>query len=787
MRRSVMLFTVLFISTFLVFSAYAQGQRFDHIGLIQADTLDVGGYGEIVSGVDLDGDGLLEIYAINTDWYDIIGYDLVPRIYKYEQDGSGNWATVWSTVLPDISFQNTWGALEVGDLDQDGKWEIIWGVVNNFGGGLQPNPPRVVVYELFEAGEDYMGIPVDATTSRPNAMWTITDGDNENIRPIRWYINDIDGDGTDEIVAGARAGDGIQVYSVDDIPDAGDGSETWTLEFSGIQSTFYDVGILDNHIVGIDAGGDVYMVTWDATGDSFAVAGPQVGLAGSGSWKSVTTVDVDGDETHEMIVASWGSTDNDVYLLQMTDADTLMSTKIQDVPGTSWRSYGGAAGDLDMDGNLDFVFGTRQSTPNGIIHRLEYQGGAIDDPNNWFLSIIDKDISPASQYDIIDVVDVNGDGDDEPIYTGTPRGISSDVPPQPIVILDIIPDNQPIITAVVDVPNDQGRQVWVVWEASTDDAVPVVDGQAVQIGIVAPEGVEFPLDAINGIPVKAVSVAQNGDQIAAAGDITEYGVWRVDNGSLPVQLNTTAAVQFAMYAAVVPTLGDGMDWESAFVVSAHTMDPAMNWKSFARTGMSEDNLIPTAPANLSATPGVAQVDLVWDESPDPDFNYFSIRRGESEGFDAMDANTEVGTTTEPMYVDEAVEAGKTYYYKVVAYDFNENMGSFSDEVMASVTAIGDDMLATPKEFALRQNYPNPFNPTTRIAYDLAEMADVKIVIYDALGSKIRTLVNASKAAGSYNVTWDGLNDAGNKVASGVYIYTINAGNFNAAKKMTLMR
>ena len=88
----------------------------------------------------------------------------------------------------------------------------------------------------------------------------------------------------------------------------------------------------------------------------------------------------------------------------------------------------------------------------------------------------------------------------------------------------------------------------------------------------------------------------------------------------------------------------------------------------------------------------------------------------------------------------------------------------------------------PKEFALTQNYPNPFNPTTVIGYMLPRSSNVKLIVYDMLGREIKTLVNEFKQAGSYNVSFDA-----SSLASGVYFYRINAGDFTDVKKMMLVK
>ena len=93
----------------------------------------------------------------------------------------------------------------------------------------------------------------------------------------------------------------------------------------------------------------------------------------------------------------------------------------------------------------------------------------------------------------------------------------------------------------------------------------------------------------------------------------------------------------------------------------------------------------------------------------------------------------------------------------------------------------------PTKFALYQNHPNPFNPTTGIQYDVPRDAHVTIAVYNLLGQKIRTLVDAKLPAGSYRAIWDGRDAFGRQMATGVYIYRMEAGDFTAVRKMVLMK
>ena len=93
----------------------------------------------------------------------------------------------------------------------------------------------------------------------------------------------------------------------------------------------------------------------------------------------------------------------------------------------------------------------------------------------------------------------------------------------------------------------------------------------------------------------------------------------------------------------------------------------------------------------------------------------------------------------------------------------------------------------PSSYELFENYPNPFNPVTTISYSLKENIHTELVIYNSLGQYIRTLVDSPQDAGVYSIKWDGKDDHGSQVSSGVYVYTLHAGEFTKTMKMLLVQ
>jgi len=100
---------------------------------------------------------------------------------------------------------------------------------------------------------------------------------------------------------------------------------------------------------------------------------------------------------------------------------------------------------------------------------------------------------------------------------------------------------------------------------------------------------------------------------------------------------------------------------------------------------------------------------------------------------------------------------------------------------------GDNEWSLPPDFSLKQNYPNPFNPTTTIEYNIPKRGYVKIEIFNLLGQKVRNLVDEYKSAGNYSVTWDGTDNGGNPLATGIYFCRFRAGDHVQTKKLVLIK
>ena len=175
------------------------------------------------------------------------------------------------------------------------------------------------------------------------------------------------------------------------------------------------------------------------------------------------------------------------------------------------------------------------------------------------------------------------------------------------------------------------------------------------------------------------------------------------------------------------------------------------------------------------------VTLHWTTSSEINNPGFDVERSDfngqiSNGWNRVGFISGNGTTSSIniySFTDRNLSSGK-YNYRLKQIDYNGNYEYFSLN--------SDVIIATPKNFFLGQNYPNPFNPSTVINYNIPQDSYVKIKLYDNTGREVRTLLSEFISAGYYTINFN-VSD----LASGIYFYNINAGEYTATKKMMLVR
>lgn len=142
------------------------------------------------------------------------------------------------------------------------------------------------------------------------------------------------------------------------------------------------------------------------------------------------------------------------------------------------------------------------------------------------------------------------------------------------------------------------------------------------------------------------------------------------------------------------------------------------------------------------------------------------------------------STTQKSYsfVDDRVENGVTYFYKLQQIDIDGKIRLFGP-----ISIKAENLNSLPNEFVLYQNFPNPFNSETTIKFELPSDELVTIEIFNIAGAKIKTLVRKPFVKGVYTIDWDGTNDSGEIVTSGSYIYKFNAGQIFKIRNMVLLK
>jgi hypothetical protein len=759
---------------------------------------------------DIDGDTKLEAWFPMTDGY----------LYYLDDTGdvsdslSFHFTKVGGFAPSTISAGETRGT-SVGDVDNDGRWDIIAGA------GTQERIHRI----------EYLGIgsPKDSSSYEWSVILESVGGPLDFYYPLRVSPVDLDGDGLKEIVGtNRRASDASQplIYVLEYDPST---ANTLATDWETANAVGYtDVDSIFASSVSI--AGNVR--TEDRNNSRTVLAG--MDLDNDGIKEAILT----DYSTHAVRVFEYDAA-NDVFeQVWMSPPDT--------VPGVNRTLLSPrvvTVGDLDSDDKWEVVFHAASSPSGWYVYEWDGVAGS-DNYGTIYSSVINTEVdtccasSPttfaATHEGIPYILDVDQDGTQEILLsirtapTGGKRGL--------------------LVSYVEgDIEHNAGGTGFETWRT------------------------EFFVDRGNyggGSPYHAVPADLNGDgkleivnhtfqnfnfyNVAVTGPDT----YQAPDPTSPTRFfRATVADQHAIFGGAPFDIdGDGNDEvyfpnfnsSDLYVVDynpgddvlsidgTHVVNVVPKFSNFYASIFDVDK---NGRANIlsggSYPKMIVSAELTGTNPRNPaDYTTSVIYSGEPDAFRTISVKDSLGVVT-TSYTNTAVFASKVQaHFNGDALDFDndgdrELLASFQtsninittttrtwnpttskyDTVVTKVpnpkswammrfefTGVGtgvegrETTFITPDDYLLGQNYPNPFNPSTKIEYVLPIDKKVTLRIYNIMGQVVRTLVDAEQQiAGRHTVTWDGTNQNGARVASGVYIYSLEFGNFRKTRQMTLLK
>jgi endo-1,4-beta-xylanase len=298
---------------------------------------------------------------------------------------------------------------------------------------------------------------------------------------------------------------------------------------------------------------------------------------------------------------------------------------------------------------------------------------------------------------------------------------------------------------------------------------------------------------IDGIGIQAHSfevvgpttstLKSNLDLLAATGIpiyITEFDINLADNDNQLQKYQTIFPVLYEHPGVVGITLwGYVIDymWQAdAYLIDARKAErPALKW--LRNYLVSPFRPIVISPNNTSDES--VNTKLTWHSSVGA--TSYHLQLTSSRTFATMIIDTTISDT---LFKPNTLEYDKIYYWRVSAKN-DKGEGEFTDQIyfitIKNPVSI-EDACFLPKEYGLSQNYPNPFNPTTTISFSLPQRSDVRLVLLDMLGREVINIAYGSYEAGNHNVQLSASN-----LPSGIYLYRLQTGNFQATKKLIILK
>jgi subtilisin family serine protease len=558
-------------------------------------------------------------------------------------------------------------------------------------------------------------------------------------------IGDMDSDGDVEIVIGA----GNMVYMWH---HNGTEAQGWPIETGDTVMSSPSIGDIDGdgmmEVVIGSRDGKVYAYN----GDGSMVGGFPI-LTRGNIQSSAAIGDIDGDSRAEVVI---GSGDGSLYVFK-SDGKIV----------NEWRMFADselhtspALGDIDADGSLEIV----AASERGRVFAWHYDGKLLSGfPVNLNETVISSPI----------LGDVDGDGRDLEIVIGTRYGtlyvLKSDgtnIDGFPISVMDIITASP----ALGDIDGD-GKTEIILATGTGQSHIGLLyvfknDGRKLSS--------VFPVYTEGNVCYSSPAIGDlDGD-----GDVEiVYGTCRMANGS-----------------------GGRLH---AWDLSNRLVKEHISWGGFhhdpANTGVADDISPPffiISAIQNSALEKYINLYIISSErlAEIPDLKAeFIPEELDKDGYTHTIILTQTDATSNIYQSNLIADLSGSYRFTVSGTDLNGNTGSTSKTIsILHKSSQPQERIVTPDDFALLPNYPNPFNPGTWIPYELPKPADVTLDIYDISGRLIRSIKLGYRDAGRYTDTdnaayWDGTDELSQQAASGTYFCIFRAGEFEAVRKMILLK
>ena len=459
-------------------------------------------------------------------------------------------------------------------------------------------------------------------------------------------------------------------------------------------------------------------------------------------------------------------------------------------------STGNAVGDLDGDGNKEIVFGTSAGviyviSDLGVVHMIyEQEGSILDVP---VLSDLDQDgdveIIFTSNHDSGGVLyAIHDTGDD---VSGFPINVSSSTINSCPSIADIESDG--LLDIIISTRSWNDQHGWSV-------NIHAIDGYGA-----LKEGFPFSVEGENSSPVTLIDL-DNDNNIELVHAVTldvmhsqsRILVWGHEGeGMLVNSFETEGVVHGGI--SVSDMDGNG-SMELVFTGDnehIHAWDPILDteptgWPlNLGSSGISEPIIVDVDnDGDLEIMCVSKSNEIHFFHHDGTNYNNFpyisqdSIYSTPAIGDLDNDGDHEVivGTLSDLRVIDITEEFGDRYTWS--SYRGNMYRDGYFDATLVSIKNHGNN---TPDEYFLYDNYPNPFNPITKLSFVLPKNSRVSLTIFDTRGIVVKTLLDSEQVSGKSSVNWDGRNEIGLPVSTGLYFYRIEAEGFTETKKMILLK